>query len=78
MIEAALLIGAAIAGATEAVKNLMPTKVHGIVTVVVALLVGVLVAILDTKIGVVDISIAQGIMLALSAIGVVGTVKKIG
>lgn len=78
MIEAALLIGAAIAGATEAVKNLMPTKVHGIVTIVVALLVGVLVAVLDTKIGVVDISIAQGIMLALSAIGVVGTVKKIG
>lgn len=77
MIEAALLIGTIIAGVTQAVKLLSP-KIHGIVTVVVAIVVGALVAVVDTYIGVPDVTIAQGIMIAFGTIGTVTTVSKVG
>lgn len=78
MLEATIFIAAVIAGATEAIKSLLPGKVYGLVTVLVALAVGVVVSFIDTSMGVVDVSAAEGIMIALSAIGVVGAVKKIG
>ncbi len=46
----------------------VPT-VSGVVTVIVALLVGVLVALLDTAIGVANVSVAQGILIALASVG---------
>lgn len=78
MVEASIFIAAIIAGTTEAIKSMFPGKVYGIVTVVVALLAGVAVSLLDTTIGIVDITVAQGVMISLGAIGTVGTVKKIG
>jgi len=75
--EATIFIGAVIAGVTEAIRALSP-KVKGAVTVAVAVLVGVLVALVDTQVGVKDITLAQGIVIALGTVGVVGTAKKIG
>lgn len=75
--EATLLIGALIAGATEAVKQFLP-GVHGKITIIVAVLMGVLVALLDTHIGVADISVATGVITALGAVGVVTTASKVG
>lgn len=77
MVEGAVFIGAVIAGVTRAIKLLAPESVQGIVTVIVAVVVGIVVALLDTQIGVVNISVAQGIMIALGTVGVVNVVEKV-
>jgi type III secretory pathway component EscS len=77
MIEATIFIGAAIIAVTQFIKFLVPT-INGAATIAVACAVGVLVALLDTSIGVQDITIAQGIMIALAAVGAHTTVKQIG
>lgn len=74
--EAVVFIGAIIAGVTQAVKLLSP-KVQGIVTVVVAVLAGIVVAVIDTQIGVMDITIAEGVFIALGTVGVVTTVDRV-
>ena len=75
--DSVIFIGAAIIAVTQAVKIALP-QVSGAVTILVAVLVGVLVALLDTHIGVADITVAQGIMIALAAVGVHTTAKQIG
>lgn len=75
--DSILFIGTAIAGITEAIRLSVP-KVNGAVTIGVAVVVGVLVALLDTQIGVGDISVAEGIMTGLAAAGVVATAKRVG
>lgn len=71
MVEASVLIGLLIIAVTQLIKAEVPA-VQGRVTVAVALGVGVLVALVDQHIGVKDISIAQGLVIALGAVG--GTV----
>lgn len=77
MVEAVLFIGTAIIAATQFVKFLVP-KVNGALTIAVAVFLGVLVALLDTSIGVVDVSVAQGVLIALSAVGIHTTAKQVG
>jgi len=77
MVESAVFIGAGIIAVTQFVKFLVP-KVHGAVTIAVAVAVGVLVALLDTSIGVADVTVAQGVLIALSAVGVHTTAKQVG
>ena len=77
MVESAVFIGAGIIAVTQFVKFLVP-KVHGAVTIAVAVAVGVLVALLDTSIGVADVTAAQGVLIALSAVGVHTTAKQVG
>ena len=76
MVEATLFISAAIIGITEFIKTLSP-KVSGALTIVVAVVVGLVVALSDAQIGVQGISIAQGIMTALGSVGVVTVANKI-
>ena len=76
-VNAILFIGTLIAGITQFVKSVFPT-VNGAYTIIVALIIGVLVAVVDTQIGVPDVTIAQGLMIAFGAVGVVGTVERIG
>lgn len=75
MVDSVLFIGTVIIAITELIKYFVP-KVTGPITIAVAALVGLLVALLDTNIGVVDISPALGIMTGLGAAGVVATAKK--
>lgn len=77
MIDSVLFIGAIIIAVTQAVKFVWP-KVSGAVTIIIAILVGVAVALLDTHIGVADITVAQGVMIALAAVGVHTTARQIG
>lgn len=77
MVEAVVFIGAAIAGITQLIKLLAP-QINGAVTIIVAVVVGIFVAVLDTAIGVTDISIAHGIMIGFASAGVVATAQKIG
>lgn len=69
MIDSVLFIGAVIIAVTQAIKFVIP-KVNGAVTIVVAGLLGLLVALIDTHIGVADVSVAQGILTGLAAAGV--------
>lgn len=73
--EASLIIGAVIIALTQAIKYLSD-KVKGLITMVVAVLLGILIAVVDTSIGVKDISIAQGVVIALAAIGAHTTINK--
>lgn len=71
MVDAVVLIGLLIIAVTQLIKAEVPA-VKGRITVAVALAVGLLVSLIDTHIGVGDITIAQGLVIALGAIG--GTV----
>ncbi len=77
MLQASLLIPLLIVALTQIVKMFVPA-VNGAVTVVVALVVGVLVALLDTHIGVADITVAQGLVLGLGAVGITVLAGKAG
>ncbi len=77
MVDSAVFVGAIVVALVDALKDLSP-KVKGWVTVVVAALVGALVAILGKQLGVTHISIAQGILDGLGAAGVVGVAKRVG
>lgn len=81
MVEGVLFIGAVIIAATQFVKYVAEAfkkTVNGAVTILVAVLVGVVVALLDKEIGVTDVSVAQGIMIALAAVGVHTTARQVG
>lgn len=77
MIDSTVFIGAVIIAATQAVKYVAP-KVNGVVTIIVAALIGALVGLIDTNIGVVNVSVAQGVMIALAAVGVTTVASKVG
>lgn len=77
MVDSVVFIGAIIIAVTQAVKFVWP-QVNGAVTIIIAILVGVVVALLDSHIGIADITVAQGVMIALAAVGVHTTVRQIG
>jgi hypothetical protein len=74
-VQGAIFIGAAIIAITQMIKYIAP-KVNGAVTIFVAVCVGIIVAAIDTNIGVSNLTIAQGIMTALAAVGVHTTVTN--
>lgn len=65
-----------IIGIVSGLKQLSD-KIKGIVTVVIAVAIGALVGWIDVFIGLPDVSIAVGITLGLSAIGVTTVAQKI-
>lgn len=75
MVEGALFLGIVILAVTQLIKMANP-NVQGWLTIIVAFAVGLVIALVDTFIGVQDMSIAQGIMGALTAIGIASTAKK--
>lgn len=78
MVDSVVFIGAIIIAITEAIKFIWPKVVGGAITIIVAVAVGIIVALLDTHIGVQDITVAQGVLIALAAVGVHTTASKIG
>ena len=77
MITGALFIGAVIAGLTQLFKLVRDKNYTGAIVIVAAALFGALVAVIDTNIGVVNISIAEGVMIGLAAAGVVAVAEKV-
>lgn len=77
MIEGAVFIGAVIIALTQLVKLLAP-NINGALTIAVAAALGVLIALIDTEIGVVDLSVAEGVLIALGAVGVHTTARQVG
>ena len=68
MIDSAIFIGAIIIAITQAIKYVAP-KVNGVITMIVAMVVGALVALLAPHIGLTDITVAQGILTGLASVG---------
>lgn len=77
MVEAALFIPLIIIAATQMIKMAQP-QISGFVTILVAFGVGLVIALVDTTIGVVDVTIAQGLVFALEAVGVTALASKAG
>ena len=77
MVDAAVFIPLIIIAVTQMVKMAFP-KVTGFVTIVIAFAVGIVVALIDTHIGVTDVTIATALVLALGAIGITAIAAKAG
>lgn len=75
--EAVFFIGLMIVAVTQVLKMVAP-QISGIATVLVAFAVGIVVALTDQLIGVTDITIAEGIVAALQAIGMSTLAGKAG
>lgn len=77
MVDSVLFIGTIIIALTELVKRVWPEAITGALTILIALLVGVLVALFGAMIGVVHVSVAEGLMIALAAVGVHTTASSV-
>lgn len=75
--EASFFIPLIIIAVTQMIKMALP-QVTGFVTIIIAFVVGLIVALVDTAIGVTNITIAQGLVLALGAVGVTTLASKAG
>lgn len=77
LIEASIFVPFLILAITQVIKMFVP-KVNGAWTIIVALVVGVIVAVVDTHIGVKDFSVAQGLLFAGEAVGIAVAFSKAG
>ena len=77
MVDANIFIPLLIIAVTQMIKMAFP-RITGFVTILVAFMVGVVVALVDKEIGVVDVTIAQGLVLALGAVGITALASKAG
>lgn len=77
MVDANIFIALIIVALVEMVKMALP-RVTGWITILIALVVGILVAVFSVPLGVVHITIAQGVVDALSAIGISALSLKAG
>lgn len=75
--DAVVFIGIVIIAITEMIKMAAP-KVHGWVTLVVALAVALLIALVDKYIGVTDITFAQAFVAWFGAVGLSTLAGKAG
>lgn len=77
MVEASLFIPLVIVAITQMLKMAF-SQISGFVTILIAFVVGVFVALVDQEVGVTDITIAQGLVLALGAVGISTLASKAG
>lgn len=77
LLSASLFISLMIVAVVQIIKMFVPA-VSGAVTVIVALVVGAVVGLVDQHIGVTDVSVAQGIVDGLGAIGLATLAGKAG
>lgn len=76
-ISALVFIPLVIVAVTQMFKMALP-QISGFITILIAVVVGIIVALIDTSIGVTDVSVAQGIFLALTAVGITTAASKAG
>lgn len=77
-VSAVVFIGLVVAGLTQLVKLVRDKNYSGAAIVVAAAVIGGLVGLFDTSIGIVDVTVAVGVMIGLSAAGVVAVAEKVG
>lgn len=77
MVDAVIFIPLIIVAVTQMVKMAFP-QITGFLTILIALIVGVVIALIDTAIGVADVTVAQGLVHALGAVGITAIASKAG
>jgi hypothetical protein len=77
MVEAALFIPLMIIAFTQMIKMAFPA-INGFLTILIALVVGVVVSLLANMLGVTPVTVAQGIVYALGAVGITAVASKAG
>lgn len=77
MIDSTIFITTVIVAVTQVLKFAHP-KVTGIVTVLCAVVIGILASVFAPKIGIAPLSIAQGILDGLAAVGLHTLASKVG
>lgn len=77
MVGAELFIPLVILAITQMIKMAAPA-IQGWVTIAIAFLVGIVLALIDGFIGVTDVTVAAGIVFALEAIGISVIAGKAG
>lgn len=75
-VSAIILISIVIIAITQLIKYLAP-NINGAVTIVVAVVVGILIALIDQFIGATDITIAEGVLAGLGAVGITTAASKV-
>jgi hypothetical protein len=73
-----LFLSVVIIAITQMIKMALPERVYGWITIIIAFVVGILVALFAPVIGVADTTIAEGIVAALGAIGITTAFAKAG
>lgn len=76
--EATIFLSVVILAITQLAKMALPEHVQGWITIIIAFVVGIVVALIDTLIGLEDISIAGGLVASLGAIGISSAFGKAG
>lgn len=76
--DAVLFLSVVIIAITQMVKMALPEQVRGWITIIIAFVVGILVALFAPAIGVADTTVAEGIVGALGAIGISTAFGKAG
>ena len=76
--EALFFLSVVIIALTQMVKMVLPERVTGFVTILIALVMGVLVSLFADALGVLPTTIAEGIVAALGAIGITTATSKAG
>jgi Flp pilus assembly protein protease CpaA len=77
MIEASLFIAVVIIAVTQLAKDIFPKIVNAWI-ILAAIVIGIVIALIDTHIGIGDITIAQGVLAGLSAVGIHTVASKVG
>lgn len=76
--EAMLFLSVVIIALTQIVKMLLPEQIKGVITILVALVMGVVVSVFADGLGILPTTIAEGIVAALGAIGITSSFDKAG
>lgn len=76
--EAVIFLSVVIIALTQMVKMALPQQVVGWVTIIVALVMGVIASLFATWLGLAPITPAEGIVAALGAIGITTSFGKAG
>lgn len=76
--EATLFLSVVVIAITQMIKMALPERVVGWLTILVALVAGVVVSLLAPIIGLADTTVAEGIIGALGAIGITTAFSKAG
>lgn len=76
--EVTLFLSTVIMALTQLVKMALPERVQGFITVIIALIMGVVISLVAEPLGLAQVSIAEGIVASLGAIGITTAFSKAG
>lgn len=78
MNETVVFIALAIVALTELGKRIVIKDYYGVIVILGAALLGFLVAVLDTHMGLPDVTVAVGITIGLDAVGIHQVARQVG